>query len=245
MLDVTGLFDETFFMYGEDIDLSYRITQAGFNNYYYPLTRIIHYKGESTKKSSINYVYVFYKAMKIFATKHFSHKNAAMFSFLINIAIYLRAFVAVIHRLFERIIIPMIDSVLIFCGIYFLENSWSSYIINMRFKPVGEHYYPQQFITIVVPAYIIIWLISVFFSGGYDKPVKFKKVIQGIFIGTVVILVIYALLPESVRFSRALILLGAIWALISMYITRLVVNFINYRIFHFRIRQAQKVRCRW
>ena len=56
VLDKTGLLDETFFMYGEDIDLSYRITQAGFKNYYFPETRIIHYKGESTKKSSVNYV---------------------------------------------------------------------------------------------------------------------------------------------------------------------------------------------
>lgn len=74
-LDKTGLLDETFFMYGEDIDLSYRITKAGYNNYYYPEARIIHYKGESTKKSSINYVFVFYKAMVIFAKKHFSQKT--------------------------------------------------------------------------------------------------------------------------------------------------------------------------
>jgi len=64
-----------FFMYGEDIDLSYRITQAGFKNYYFPETRIIHYKGESTKKSSLNYVFMFYNAMIIFAKKHFSQKK--------------------------------------------------------------------------------------------------------------------------------------------------------------------------
>ncbi len=50
VLDVTGGFDERFFMYAEDIDLSYRITKAGFNNYYFPEVTIIHYKGESTKK---------------------------------------------------------------------------------------------------------------------------------------------------------------------------------------------------
>ena len=66
VLDTIGLLDEQFFMYGEDIDLSYRITQAGFKNYYFPKTRIIHYKGESTKKSSLNYVLVFYNAMLIF-----------------------------------------------------------------------------------------------------------------------------------------------------------------------------------
>jgi GT2 family glycosyltransferase len=93
-LDKVGLLDETFFMYGEDIDLSYRIILGGYKNYYFPETRIIHYKGESTKKSSVNYVFVFYKAMVIFANKHFSQNNAKLFSFLINIAIYLRAGVA-------------------------------------------------------------------------------------------------------------------------------------------------------
>jgi len=83
-LDKTGLLDETFFMYGEDIDISYRITQAGYKNYYFPETRIIHYKGESTKKSSVKYVIIFYNAMRIFAQKHFSKKNARLFSTLIH-----------------------------------------------------------------------------------------------------------------------------------------------------------------
>jgi GT2 family glycosyltransferase len=66
-LDEVGLLDESFFMYGEDIDLSYRITLGGYENWYFPDARIIHYKGESTKKSSVNYVFVFYNAMAIFA----------------------------------------------------------------------------------------------------------------------------------------------------------------------------------
>jgi len=72
VLDKVGLLDEDFFMYGEDIDLSWRIIKGGYKNYYYPHTRIIHYKGESTKKSSVNYVFVFYRAMIIFARKHFA-----------------------------------------------------------------------------------------------------------------------------------------------------------------------------
>lgn len=72
VLKTTGGFDETFFMYGEDIDLSYRITKAGFQNYYLP-TNILHYKGESTEKTSFRYVYVFYEAMLIFFNKHYRH----------------------------------------------------------------------------------------------------------------------------------------------------------------------------
>ena len=65
-LDKVGLLDETFFMYGEDIDLSYRVLQAGYKNYYLP-TQILHYKGESTKKNSLRYVNAFHKAMIIYS----------------------------------------------------------------------------------------------------------------------------------------------------------------------------------
>jgi O-antigen biosynthesis protein len=99
-LDKCGLLDENFFMYGEDIDLSYRITLAGYKNYYYPHTKIIHYKGESTKKSSINYVMVFYKAMIIFSEKHFTKRFNKGFTAMINIAIYLRAGLAILNRFF-------------------------------------------------------------------------------------------------------------------------------------------------
>ncbi|MCU0323238.1 MAG: glycosyltransferase family 2 protein [Chitinophagaceae bacterium] len=66
---VTG-FDETFFMYGEDVDLSYRVQAAGYKNYYFSNSSIIHFKGESTKKGSLNYVRMFYQAMSIFVQKH-------------------------------------------------------------------------------------------------------------------------------------------------------------------------------
>jgi GT2 family glycosyltransferase len=63
-------FDEDFFMYGEDIDLSYRISKAGMINYYFADTTIIHFKGESTKKFSSKYVEHFYGAMELFVKKH-------------------------------------------------------------------------------------------------------------------------------------------------------------------------------
>ncbi len=217
VLDKIGLLDENFFMYGEDIDLSYRIIKAGYKNYYFPETRIIHYKGESTKKSSINYVFVFYNAMVIFAKKHFSRKNASMFSFLINIAIYLRASGAIVYRFLSRALLPLIDFILIFIGIFFLKEYWEQNVIF----PNGGHY-PLEFITLVVPIYILIWLSSVFLSGGYDRPIRLIKIFQGIAIGTIIILVAYALLSESYRFSRAIILMGAAWGLFIMIIYRLL-----------------------
>ena len=79
-LDQVGLLDEAFFMYGEDIDLSYRIQQLGFNNYYFADSTILHFKGESTKKGSLNYVKMFYSAMNIFVKKHYSGNKARIFT---------------------------------------------------------------------------------------------------------------------------------------------------------------------
>ncbi|REJ83493.1 MAG: glycosyltransferase [Bacteroidetes bacterium] len=214
-LEKTGYLDEDFFMYGEDIDLSYRITKAGYKNYYFPDTRIIHYKGESTKKSSVNYVFVFYNAMVIFARKHFSKRHASTFSFLIKIAIYLRAGAAIASRFFRKMLFPVFDFALIFFGISYLKDYWG--------ENLGVNY-PEEFMMIAVPVYILIWLVSVFFSGGYDKPVRFSKIVRGIISGTILILVIYALLPENFRFSRALIFLGATWAVIAMIGIRLLAS---------------------
>ena len=96
-LDKSGLLDEDFFMYGEDIDLSYRLLQTGQHNYYLP-TRILHYKGESTQKSSYRYVYNFYNAMLIFFRKHFSNYNF-LISLPIKAAIYVKAFMAYMSNL--------------------------------------------------------------------------------------------------------------------------------------------------
>jgi len=71
-LDEVGLLDEDFFMYGEDVDLSYRILQGGWENWYVPSV-ILHYKGESTQKSSFRYVHVFYDAMLKFFRKHYGN----------------------------------------------------------------------------------------------------------------------------------------------------------------------------
>lgn len=72
-LDQVGLLDEDFFMYGEDVDLSYRILQGGWQNWYVPF-RLLHYKGESTQKTSFRYVHNFYNAMLIFFRKHFARR---------------------------------------------------------------------------------------------------------------------------------------------------------------------------
>ncbi|MBR6495416.1 MAG: glycosyltransferase family 2 protein [Prevotella sp.] len=94
-LDEIGLLDEDFFMYGEDIDLSYRLLKGGYENWYLP-SKILHYKGESTEKSSFRYVHVFYKAMLIFFRKHYSQMSLLL-SLHIKITIYGKAFTTLLQ----------------------------------------------------------------------------------------------------------------------------------------------------
>ncbi|HKL03694.1 MAG TPA: glycosyltransferase [Cryomorphaceae bacterium] len=223
-LDKVGLLDEAFFMYGEDIDLSYRIVKGGYKNYYYPGTRIIHYKGESTKKSSINYVFVFYRAMVIFAEKHFSARNARLYSFLINMAIYLRAGIALFSRFLKRIAIPLLDGALIYAALQ---------LLRLEYEIIAEKTYDPRLVAGAFSIYALIWMGCVFLSGGYDRPLKLLKIWRGVLAGTVFILILYALIPEELRFSRALILLGTASTILIFSLTRVLYSAIglkNYRL---------------
>ena len=100
-LEEVGLLDEDYFMYGEDIDLSYRLLKAGWANWYVPV-RVLHYKGESTQKSSFRYVHVFYEAMLIFFRKHFGHLSILL-TFPVQLAIYTKASLALIPMVLRKI----------------------------------------------------------------------------------------------------------------------------------------------
>lgn len=234
VLDITGYLDEDFFMYGEDIDLSYRITQAGFKNYYFPETTIIHYKGESTRKSSINYVIVFYKAMAIFAKKHFSKNMALTYNVLIHLAIYIRAAFSIIRRFFLAFLNPFLDAAAIYAGYRIFLPLWETFLFGYDGR------YPPLYIKFIVPSYIFIWLTSIYFSGGYEKLIKVYDLIRGTLLGTLAILMIYALLPEHLRFSRALILIGTLWAIIATLGIRLILSFIDNKNFRIEFYKKRK-----
>lgn len=91
VLNITGGFDEAFFMYGEDIDLSYRIQKQGYKNYYYPGVTILHFKGKSTPRKNMHYVQMFYRAMRIFADKHYGKRKSGLYNTCIQTAIGLSA----------------------------------------------------------------------------------------------------------------------------------------------------------
>ena len=209
-LDKVGLLDETFFMYGEDIDLSYRILLGGYKNYYFADTNIIHYKGESTKKSSVNYVFVFYRAMVIFAQKHFSKNNAKLFSILINVAIYLRASLAIMVRFLKKSFLPVFD---------FASISLILYLLSLLWKNKGI-IFPIDLIKFAFPAYTLTWLTSLVYAGLYDYPTKIANIFKGTLFGTLIILVIYGLLPKEFQFSRLFIVAGTLTTISFIVSTR-------------------------
>ena len=213
-LNKVGHLDETFFMYGEDIDLSYRIKLGGYKNYYFPKTKIIHYKGESTKKSSVNYVFVFYKAMIIFAKKHFSDKNAKLFSLAINLAIYFRATIAIINRFIKRISLPFFDFIFSLGGMLVLANRWAQHDIH----------FPDRAYFVSFPIYVFIWLSCNLLIGLYDKNNNRHLIWRGTFLGTAIILIIYALLPKEWQFSRLFTIVSSLWYISQYYLSRATIN---------------------
>jgi GT2 family glycosyltransferase len=224
VLDKIGLLDEDYFMYGEDIDLSYRILKAGYKNYYFPKATIIHYKGESTKRTSINYVFIFYRAMIIFAKKHFSSRNASILSFLINLAIYLKAGFQIVRNFISSSYLTLMDSVLIFGGMYGLKIYWEH---NYKLDPTP---FPDEYVRVAIPIYIVFWLICNHFSGGNDRPYRISKILRGILVGTILISAVSNFFDEF-RYSKALILLGGSFSFLAIVWNRYFVQWLKYKNF--------------
>ena len=99
VLDDVGLLDETFFMYGEDIDLCFRIKQAGYKIMYYGQSKITHLKGASSKKQRPKIIYEFYRAMYIYYNKHHAFQS----SIFVNLFVYLGIFLLFVLKLFLNI----------------------------------------------------------------------------------------------------------------------------------------------
>lgn len=216
ILPTTGLLDETYFMYAEDVDLSYQITKAGFKNYYYPDTTIIHYKGESTKKGSLNYVFIFYNAMALFVRKNFSRSYARTFTLLINIAIWLRAFLAICYRAVRFLWLPACDALLMYIGFALFVPFWEETIKQ------GTLHLPHSFFNINLPIYIALWITGGVLNRAYSRNISMLNIIRSVITGTILISVFYAFIDESYRSSRAMILVGTSLSFVVFLINRLL-----------------------
>ena len=194
-----GAFDEDYFMYCEDVDLSYRIEKAGYKNIYFPEADLIHYKGESTRKMTLSYVRIFNEALVTFVKKHYTKKQASMFVLFINAGIVLRAILGTVKRALKILHMPLFDALILLLTLWGIKNFWVQEVKNIL--PIAPGVVYATF-----PVYIGLWLLSLYFNGAYDPPYRALKVTRGMLIGTFAILAYYGLLPPEYRYSRAIII---------------------------------------
>lgn len=213
VLQKTGGFDESFFMYGEDVDLSYRIQKAGYKNYYVANTTIVHFKGESTKKGSLNYVRLFYKAMSVFVRKHYGGTRAGLFTGAIQLAILLRAAVSAAGKLIRWVGLPVIDAILILFSFWLAKEVWVA-VVKTTYQ------YPQKLLLVSLPAFTLLYWTVAYYAGLYHRYYKAQNLVRAAVTASLVLLAAYALLPEQYRFSRGIVVLGALFALLLIGICR-------------------------
>ena len=216
VLDQVGLLDEQFFMYGEDIDLSYRIFAAGYKIYYFPRTSIIHFKGESTRKDSLTYIRNFYRAMIVFARKHYSGRKASMLGLTLNMAIYFRAVLSLIRRVFRQFGLMILEWGLIIGSLIWFSSWWANFYFQ------DPHYYDGSFIRSNIILYATIWIMSFSWFGAYEKPFYWSRQWKGLAAGWLVIATLYGLLGPMLRPSRALIVVSGPIVMILVTLVRLV-----------------------
>jgi O-antigen biosynthesis protein len=118
LIDGLAGFDPDYFMYGEDLDLCYRIRLKGYRIVYDPTTRIIHFKGESTRRSDVDYQYHFQHAMRLFVEKNLKDEVPALTRKLVNLGFALHAAERKIIKIFTKIAFPIIDLALLNLFIY-------------------------------------------------------------------------------------------------------------------------------
>jgi len=191
-----GYFDESFFMYGEDLDWCYRIREAGWKIFYLPKTKIIHFKGESSKKSDVDLTLMFYRAMWLFVEKHYHSRYFYLPQWFLMSGIILRAGMTFIGKFFLQILPAVID-------LLFLNISLMLALI-IRFNNLN-HFRSYVIVTII---YSTIWLISLSLLGVYSKK-RFSalRAATGVIIGFILNASLTFFFNQY-AFSRAVVLIS-------------------------------------
>lgn len=235
-LDEIGLLDETFFMYGEDIDLSYRVILGGYTNHYLADARIIHYKGESTKKGSLNYVRVFYQAMIIFAHKHFGGRSQRVFIAAIRLAVYLRATMAVAYRLAQRYGFALIEGLLIYLTSLGITAYWEYYVKYLKsgvYEPLFRYGY--------LPVYAAVFVGLLGLLGAYKKPFRLRPLVVAPFVGFVTIATVTYMASFIENYSRAIVGLTSVFTVLIAMATRGLINYREKGNFFFQEPSSRRV----
>ncbi len=202
--EAVGDLDESFFMYGEDLDWCYRTIQAGFKVYYVPATTIIHFKGESTRRSNIDEIRVFYRAMQLFVEKHFS--RSVVVEMLLTLGIVLRAALAFVARAGQSILLAALDYVLVVLSFTAAEFLYFGGIL--RFP---ERAYPA--IWIAPPLLVVSVLYGLGLYGNARNSVS--RAGTGVLISYLIIsaTVFFA---KDFAFSRAVVLISGALSLVFL-----------------------------
>jgi len=205
-----GGFDPDFFMYGEDIDLCYRVQAAGWKVAYYPATTVVHFKGESARRSSMNEVRVFYEAMAIFARKHYGKSRLLLA--LLRAGIAFRATLAYVEKRFRAAATIVADAVII----------ESSLLIATKIRFDKFFYYPSEASPIVFTVPLAVTLCSIAAAGGYSKK---KMLFRSFLMGVMIAFFILSSLTnffKNYAYSRGILLMLAAFSVAGGYIFRLL-----------------------
>lgn len=206
---IGGAFDERFFMYCEDVDLSYRVVQGGWQNTYFPEADLIHYKGESTRKATLTYIRIFNEALAAFVRKHYSNRSARAFILLLHIGIAVRAVLGLAKTAFRKLKLPLIDGLILLGTLLAIQSFWVMAVKGI--EPVD-----LKLLLLTYPAYLLIWVGALYLNGVYDPTYRPLRVVRGMVVGTVLALAFYGLLPAAVRYSRGVVVFGGITGTVAL-----------------------------
>ncbi|MEO0189824.1 MAG: glycosyltransferase [candidate division WOR-3 bacterium] len=213
ILRTVGYFDEDYFMYGEDIDLCYRIKKAGGRIYYTPKTKAIHYKGESTKKGDFSYITNFYSSMLIFINKHFKDRYSIFVKVILRAGIYFRAFLAYIVSIFKNIGAPLFDTFLIILSLLIAIKIWLPFLDLSKTR-------------VIIPVYTMIWLLSIYLSGAYHQHYHLKPVIIGAISGFLLNST-FTYFFKQIAYSRVVVLISLLLIIFALCLWRLIYRWIG------------------
>jgi GT2 family glycosyltransferase len=217
VIDETGGFDEDYFMYGEDIELCFRIRESGKEIIYLPQTSIIHFKGESTDKNTIAYLKRFYGAMQIYSAKRKVYSGWQWKS-LLSIGIFLAALSSVLKTLGLRLLWPLTNLVVLFLLARLIQYGWAVFY----FKDAS--YYESAHSDVVLLSICASQTALYYFFGHFDKVYRHKQWIYASLISGLSILAAYGLFPDEWRFSRAVLVFLGIISPFVMYVLRMIYN---------------------
>ncbi len=206
-----GGFDTDFFMYGEDLDLCYRVQKAGMKVYYVSKTEIIHFKGESTKRSKIDETKIFYKAMHLFVKKHFS--SSIIVELILQSAIIFRKLIAFANRYSLIILSVLLDFIFYIILLFIAEQIHA----DKKWTGFPEIYKPW--------VYIIPTVIQIFISGAFGVYKRNGLSVLRLFLSLLFGLVIITSLTfflKQFAFSRVVVALTYLFAIIILSLWRII-----------------------